>query len=95
MDNQTIAHRLNDHANELYGERSNLYRVRAYRWAAQTIRTMERPLTEVLDEEGRAGLAALPGIGSHLAFTIAELIRTGAFRTWEQRNAACGLAEGR
>ena len=77
MDNQTIAHRLSDYATELYGEQSNLYRVRAYRWAAQTVRTLEQSLEEVLAKEGSAGLAALPGIGSHLAFTIAELIRTG------------------
>src|ERR1035438_9733488 len=83
MDNQTIAHRLSDYATELYAAGSNLYRVRAYRKAAWTVRALERPLEEVLAEEGRAGLEVLPGVGAHLAYTIEELIRTGEFRTYQ------------
>ena len=89
MDNQIIAHRLSNYATELYATGSNLYRVRAYRKAAWTVRALERPLAEVLAIEGRAGLEALPGVGTHLAYTIEELIRTGEFRTWEERAAAC------
>jgi DNA polymerase/3'-5' exonuclease PolX len=92
MDNQTIARRLGDYATELYAVQSSFYRVRAYRWAAERVRSLERQLEDVLEHEGRAGLAALPGIGAHLAFTIEELIRTGEFKTWEQRPTACRLA---
>jgi DNA polymerase/3'-5' exonuclease PolX len=97
MDNQTIARRLGEHATQLYAEDSNFYRVRAYRWAAERVRSLERPLEDVLKTEGRSGLAALPGIGSHLAFTIEELIRTGAFKTWEERprRAASKVSRGR
>jgi DNA polymerase/3'-5' exonuclease PolX len=85
MDNQTIARWLSNYATELYAAHSSFYRVRAYRWAAERVRSLERPLEDVLAKEGRAGLAVLPGIGEHLAFTIEGLIRTGEFKTWDQR----------
>src|SRR5207249_994362 len=70
MDNQTIADRLTAHANYLDAEDSNVYRVRAYRRAAETVRALDRPVADIVAAEGRAGLDALPGIGSHLAYTI-------------------------
>jgi hypothetical protein len=82
MDNRTIARKLNDYATYLEGEESNVYRVRAYRRAAQTVLAQERPLKEVVEQEGRAGLEALPGIGDSLAYTIEGLVRTGEFRTF-------------
>jgi hypothetical protein len=80
MDNATIARRLNDYATFLEGEESNLYRVRAYRRAAATVLEQDRPLEDVVNEKGRAGLEELPGIGSSLAYTIEGLVRTGEFR---------------
>jgi hypothetical protein len=82
MDNQTIARKLNDYATYLEGEDSNVYRVRAYRRAAATVLAQERALADVVNEKGRAGLEELPGIGTSLAYTIEELVRTGEFRTW-------------
>jgi hypothetical protein len=82
MDNATIARKLNDYANYLEGEDTNVYRVRAYRRAAATVLAQERPLAEVVNEKGRAGLEDLPGIGSSLAYTIEGLVRTGEFRTF-------------
>ena len=81
MDNRTIAQRLIDYANYLEGIESNLYRVRAYRRAAETLLSLDRPVTDLLAAEGRAGLEALPGIGPHLSFTLEGLVRTGEFRT--------------
>jgi DNA polymerase (family 10) len=81
MDNATIARKLNDYATYLEGEDTNVYRVRAYRRAAATVLAQERPLAEVVNEKGRAGLEELPGIGPSLAYTIEGLIRTGEFRT--------------
>src|SRR6185437_11084615 len=81
MDNATIARKLNDYAIYLEGEDTNVYRVRAYRRAAATVLSQERSLAEVVNEEGRAGLEELPGIGSSLAYTIEGLVRTGEFRT--------------
>lgn len=81
MDNATIARKLNDYAAYLEGEDTNVYRVRAYRRAAETVLAQEQPLTEVVNEKGRAGLEELPGIGRSLAYTIEGLVRTGEFRT--------------
>lgn len=86
MDNRTIAQMMLEHARTLGGA-TNLYRVRAYRRAAMTLQGLSREAAEVLDEEGRAGLAKLPGIGAHLAYTIEALVRTGEFRTWKERIA--------
>lgn len=81
MDNATIAHKLNEYAAYLEGEDSNVYRIRAYRQAALTVASQDRPLAELLRDKGRAGLEELPGIGANLAYTIESLIRTGEFRT--------------
>jgi hypothetical protein len=81
MDNLTIARKLNDYATYLEGEEPNVYRVRAYRRAAETVQALERPAAELVAEQGRAGLEALPGIGASLAYTIEGLVRTGEFRT--------------
>lgn len=81
MDNRAIAEKLTEYANYLEADESNLYRVRAYRKAADTLLTLDRPVADVVAAEGRAGLEALPGIGSHLSYTIEGLVRTGEFRT--------------
>jgi DNA polymerase (family 10) len=81
MDNRTIAQRLTVHAHQLQRRMDNLYRVRAYRRAAEVIQGLSSPVSELLDSQGRRALEALPGIGSHLAFTIETLVRTGEFHT--------------
>ena len=81
MDNRVIAQRLTSYAHHLEGDAGNVYRVKAYRRAAETILGLDRPVEEIVAARGRRGLEALPGIGSHLAFTIERLVRTGEFRT--------------
>jgi len=81
MDNRTIARRLLDHANELAAQRDNLYRVRAYRRAAESVLTLDRAVEDLVNEQGRTGLEQLPGIGPHLSFTIVGLVQTGEFHT--------------
>jgi hypothetical protein len=81
MDNRKIAQHLLDYAEYLEAREANLYRVRAYRRAAETILALDRPLTDLVAAEGRAGLEELPGIGSRLSYTLEELVRTGEFRT--------------
>jgi len=80
MDNRQVAQRLIAYANYLDGREGNLYRIRAYRRAAETVLARERPLSEVIGAEGRAGLEGLPGIGSHLSYTVEQLVCTGEFR---------------
>lgn len=81
MDNREIAQKLEEYAQYLEAREANLYRVRAYRRAAETVLGLTRPLVDLVAEKGRAGLEELPGIGVHLSFTLEELVRTGQFRT--------------
>jgi DNA polymerase (family 10) len=87
MDNRTIANRLIDYAHHLQAREASLYRIRAYRRAAETILRLERPAAEIAAENGGKGLSALPGIGRHLSYTIDTLARTGQFRTLDGEGA--------
>lgn len=84
MDNQTIAQQLLDYAQYLEAREVNFYRVRAYRRAAETVLGLDRPVADLVATVGRAGLEALPGIGSHLSFTLEDLVRTGEFHTLDR-----------
>jgi DNA polymerase (family X) len=77
MDNITIAQHLIAAAHELQEQRTNLYRVRAYRRAAETVLNLDRPVEEIIAEAGQRGLRELPGIGSSLSEKIVHLVDTG------------------
>ena len=81
MDNRTIAQRLLDYARQLDGREPNLFRPRAYRRAAEMVLRLDQSVESIVAEQGRKGLEALPGIGSHISYTIDGLVRTGEFRT--------------
>ena len=99
MDNRTIAQRLTGYAKLLERRHSSLYRVQAYRRAAETVLGLERPVEEIVANEGRKGLQALPGIGSRLSEAIADLVRTGEIqppqpkRTREPARSLFGLTD--
>jgi putative hydrolase len=84
MTNAEIAYRFEQVARLLTEQRANLYRVQAYRRAAETLRTLERPVEEILQQEGEAGLQRLPGIGESLARSIHTLIIAGQLPILEQ-----------
>src|SRR3954470_1170387 len=77
MQNNEIARRFDEVATLLNEQDDNPYRVQAYRRAAQTLRQLRQPVTEVVQAEGEAGLRKLPGIGEGLARAIVELLLTG------------------
>src|SRR5438132_6805729 len=79
MNNRQIAHLLIDYAEYLEARAANLYRIRAYRRAAETVLALDRPLADLVAAEGRAGLEELPGIGLRLANTLEEIVRRGEF----------------
>jgi DNA polymerase (family 10) len=81
VDNRTIAQSLLQYARHLRERGENLYRVRAYRRAAETVLGLDQPLSQLIATRGRRGLEVLPAVGPHLAYTIHELVRTGQFRT--------------
>ena len=77
MDNRTIAHRLMELAHSLERKHASLFRVQAYRRAAETILGLERPVEEIVAADGRKTLKQLPGIGAKLSVKIETLVRTG------------------
>jgi DNA polymerase/3'-5' exonuclease PolX len=74
ISNEELARRLREHARALDAEGGNLYRVRAYRRAAQTLLELDEPVVDVLERGGRRALEALPGIGSHISLAIDNLV---------------------
>ena len=77
MNNGEVADRLEEIAALLEAQAANTFRVRAYRNAADNLRRLDRPLEEILDNEGVAGLIRLPGIGRSLAHSIEHLVHAG------------------
>jgi DNA polymerase (family 10) len=80
MTNSDIARQLQQHARNLAEKYGNLYRIRAYRRAANVILGLSRPVADLRKSE----LQVLPGIGDHLAVTITHYARTGEWKTYEE-----------
>lgn len=90
LDNPQIAARLEEIADLLENQGANIYRVRAYRNAAETLRRLERPVYEILEEQGSEGLELLPGIGVSLARSIERLARTGSLGLLQRLRGRAG-----
>jgi hypothetical protein len=84
MTNAEIARQFEQVARLLREQKANLYRVHAYRRAAETLHNLDRPAQEILHREGEAGLRQLPGIGHSLARAIHTLVVTGHLPILEQ-----------
>lgn len=89
-ENQAIAAQLREAAALLQSQGANPFRVAAYRRAADSAAQCARPLRDTLDTKGRAGLQALPGVGSGISSAIAEILITGR---WGQLARLRGSAE--
>jgi len=89
MGNRTIAEHLRRHAQELDAEGGNLYRVRAYRHAAEVIVDWPEPIATIFERQGRRGLQVLPGVGSHIGLTIESLLATGKMPPRVEMPVAC------
>ena len=72
--NADIAAAFEEIADLLSIQGANAFRIRAYRRAAQTLRSLPHEIATGADS---AAYAALPGIGADLAGKIAELVGTG------------------
>ena len=75
--NVKIAAAFDEVAQLLATHGANPFRVRAYRVAADTVRSQAIPLRQLWDAQGRDGLMQLPGIGRSLAQSIEHLVRWG------------------
>jgi DNA polymerase (family X) len=75
--NRDIADRFVETGRLLDDQGANPFRARAYRQAAETLRRLDRPVEEILQNEGTEGLERLPAIGRGLAAAIRDYIDTG------------------
>jgi putative hydrolase len=75
--NDQVARRLEEVADLLHEQGANIYRVQAYSRAANTVRRLATPVSEILQREGLDGLKGLAGIGDHLAVAIRHLVTSG------------------
>jgi DNA polymerase/3'-5' exonuclease PolX len=83
MENREIANCLTEHAHQLETQGANLYRIRAYRRAGETILSLDQQASDIFKNHGRNGLRNLPGIGTHLSYIIEGLITTGEFHPFD------------
>jgi hypothetical protein len=82
--NEDIAGRLNEVAGLLAAQGANRFRVAAYERAADTVRRLPRPVSEILERDGIEGLQQLPGIGPSIARAIRDLLARGRLAMLER-----------
>ena len=82
--NEQIADILEQVADKLESQHANIYRIDAYRAGAAVVRGHESSIQHLALNEGRAGLDALPQIGSSLSGSIDEIAHTGRLRMLER-----------
>lgn len=75
--NTAVAGRLEELAVLLESQGANPFRVEAYRHAADLVRSLERPVGEILRRDGIEGLERLPAIGTTIARAVRDLVETG------------------
>ncbi len=84
MKNQQIADIFNEIAELLELKNENVFRIRAYRRAAQNIGDLSKDVASLSSEE----LEAVPGIGKDLAAKVREFLETGRIAKHEELKAA-------
>ena len=89
-DNLAIAGNLKELADIIETQGADRYRVNAYRRAADTVAALDRPLYELYEEGGVAGLTELPAIGQSIAGAVVEMITSGR---WAQLERLRGVVE--
>lgn len=95
MTNSSIAAIFEQIAKVLNLQGENVFRVRAYERAAQTIQSMSEELKEVHARGGVDALKEIPGIGQDLAAKIEEMVTTGklVYLTELMKKIPAGLFE--
>ena len=88
LGNAEIADRLASLAQLLSLQKENPYKIKAYRRAANTIRTLSDSIHELV--ETGADLTAITGVGQAIAAAIREISVTGTLRKLEQLRSQSG-----
>lgn len=81
MSNEEVARLLGDIGDMLEIQGENIFKVRAYHRAANSIRSLTADITKVYEQDK---LAQIPGVGAHIAERVAELLRTGRLAYYEE-----------
>ncbi len=76
-ENRVIAALLNEIAALLAHQGASEFRVEAYEHASEMLGRMMQPIRDVLEQQGLAGLTALPTIGPSIANRIEQYLRLG------------------
>ena len=87
MDNDAIARRFHRLAALMEVRGDDPFRLRSYRNAAEAIEVWPKPLKEIAEKEGVAGLQEIPGVGKAIAGKVIELLTKGTFDAWERLTA--------
>jgi DNA polymerase (family 10) len=87
MDNNVIAQRFHRFAALMELRGDDPFRWRSYRNAAEAIEVWPRPLKDIADKEGVAGLQEIPGVGKAIAGKVIELLTRGSFDAWDRLTA--------
>ena len=80
--NKDVAAIFDEFADLLEIDDANPFRVRAYRNAARTVRSLGRDLSEMV--AAGEDLTALPGIGTDLAAKVVEIVQTGTAKALQE-----------
>ncbi len=82
--NDDVAGRLDEVARLLATQGANRFRVQAYERAAETLRRLPRPVSDILADQGVEGLRELPGVGESVARAIRDLLTGGRLAMLER-----------
>lgn len=82
--NQDIAGRLDEVSRLLDEQGASRFRVQAYQRAANTVRGLAQPVSELFAQRGLAGLEELPGVGKSIARSIRDLLLHGRLAMLER-----------
>jgi DNA polymerase (family X) len=76
-ENQQIAGNLEEVARILSEQSAGHYRVQAYVHAADALRSLEEPVSLILQRAGLEGLDAIPGVGETISHVIRDIVLHG------------------
>lgn len=82
--NQEAAEKFEQMADLLEQQHANPFRVGAYRRAALTLSRFDGDVRRIAQEQGAAGLVALPTVGKGIAAAIMEMAETGRWSQLER-----------
>ena len=82
--NTFVAEKLNEVADLLEQQHASMFRVKAYREAAEYLASLPRPVADTLELGGVKALVALPNVGSSIASAVQELCETGTLSLVER-----------